>query len=445
MLDPDQIETRYADSGGLKIAFQIFGQGDLDLVFIPGWVSNVEHVWTMPEFAEFGTRLARFARVVLIDRRGTGLSDPIAGAPTLEERMDDVRAVMDAVGWQRAVIWGTSEGGQMAILFAASFPERTRALLLYGTFARIAQSNDYQFGVPDNRHQKWMSLVDRLWGKGELSKAFAPNRAHDVAFVKQMGKLERMAMSPGTASKLFRISYETDVRHVLPSVRVPTLILHRLGDQVVSIERSRYLADHIQNAQYVELPGDDHIPWIGDQQRLIDEARQFLTGDRPMPDVDRVLTTILFCDIVDSTAHAARIGDLAWRAVLERFYALADGRLRVFRGRKLDTAGDGLFAAFDGPARAVRCGVELCTGASALGLQLRVGVHTGECEVLGEKYSGIAVHLGARVAASAEPGQVVVSSTVKDLVAGSGITFRDLGMRELRGVPGAWNLYCATV
>ena len=445
MLDPDQIETRYADSAGLKIAFQVFGQGELNLVFIPGWVSNVEHVWTMPEFAEFGTRLARFARVVLLDRRGTGLSDPIVGAPTLEERMEDVRAVMDAVGWQDAVIWGTSEGGQMAMLFAATFPERTRALLLYGTFARAAQSDDYQVGVPNYRHEKWISLVDGLWGTGELSKAFAPNRANDPAFLKQMGKLERMAMSPGTAKKLFRISYETDVRHVLPSVRVPTLVLHRLGDQVVSIERSRYIADNIPNAKYVELPGDDHIPWIGDQQRLLDEAREFLTGDRPVPDADRVLTTILFCDIVDSTAHAARVGDLAWRALLERFYALADDRLRALRGRKLDTAGDGLFAAFDGPARAVRCGVDLCDRAAALGVQLRAGVHTGECEVLGEKYSGIAVHLGARVAGSAEPGQVVVSSTVKDLVAGSGIMFRDLGMRELKGVPGAWNIYCATV
>jgi class 3 adenylate cyclase len=276
-----------------------------------------------------------------------------------------------------------------------------------------------------------------------MSKAFAPNRIHDVEFIRAMGKLERMAMSPGTAHKLFGYLAETDVRHVLTSVRVPTLVTHRVADRAILVGHSRYIAQQIAGAKYVELPGDDHIPYLGDHDALLDEVREFLTGERPAPEADRVLTTILFCDIVDSTRHAAALGDHAWSALLARFYALVDERLRTHRGRKLDTAGDGLFASFDGPARAVRCGIALSEAMAGLGVQCRVGVHTGECEVLGEKYSGIAVHLGARVAGAAEPGQVVVSSTVKDLVAGSGIAFGDLGMRTLKGVPEPWRLFRA--
>lgn len=443
MLDPASIETRYAKSGDLNIAYQVFGAGERRVVFIPGWASNIEHLWSVAEFADFGRKLARFARVLILDRRGTGLSDPVVDPPTLEERMDDVRAVMDAAGWPSAAIWGISEGGPMATLFAATYPERTDALLLYGTFARLTRDEGYPAGLPPAIFNRWLATIEPLWGRGEMSKAFAPNRTKDAEFIRAMGKLERMAMSPGTARKLFGYLAETDVRRVLPSVRVPTLVLHRVDDGAIVVGHARYIAEHIAGARYVEMPGDDHIPFIGDQDALLDHVREFLTGERAAPEAERVLTTILFCDIVDSTAHAAALGDHAWSALLARFYTLADERLRAHRGRKLDTAGDGLFAAFDGPARAVRCGLALCGALAGLGVQCRVGVHTGECEVLGDKYSGIAVHLGARVAGAADPGQVLVSSTVKDLVAGSGVVFRDLGARTLKGVPDPWRLFHA--
>ncbi|MDX1376223.1 MAG: adenylate/guanylate cyclase domain-containing protein [Burkholderiales bacterium] len=441
MIDPSYIETRYAKSGTLSIAYQQFGEGDVDLVFIPGWASNVENVWTLPEFAQFAEKLAQFARVILLDRRGTGLSDPVPDPPTFEERMDDVRAVMDAVGWKQAAIWGVSEGGPMAMLFGATYPERVTALVLYGTFARFARAPDYAPGYPQAFIDDWLPTLLESWGTGEMSRQFAPSRAGDPAEMRLLARLERLAMSPGTAHKLFTMLTQTDVRHVLPAIRVPTLVLHRSGDQPVRVEHARYLAQHIAGAKYVELPGDDHMPMMGDTEAIVAEVREFLTGERAAPEVDRVLTTILFCDIVDSTSRAGAMGDHAWKNLLERFYALASEKLKQFRGRLLDTAGDGLFAAFDGPARAVRCGAAVIEAVQALGLRLRVGVHTGECEVLGEKYSGIAVHLGARVAAAAEPDQVLVTSTVKDLVVGSGLRFEDLGPRTLKGVPEPWALY----
>ena len=439
MLDIDRIETRYARSGALSIAYQVFGEGEVNLVLIPGWASHVENVWTIPDFAAFAQQLARFSRVVMLDRRGTGLSDPVADPPTLEERMDDVRAVLDAVGWPRAAIWGISEGGPMAMMFAATYPDRTQALLLYGTFARFSRDDGYPHGYPPALTDTWLPALDRTWGTGVLSRAFAPSMAGDAATMRLLARLERMAMSPGTARKLFGMMTQLDVRHVLPAIRVPTLILHRRDDQPVRVGHARYLAEHIEGSRYVELDGADHLPWLGDVDALLGAVREFLTGERSEVEPDRVLTTILFCDIADSTRRLADLGDQGWRQILTGFYALA----RHFRGRRLDTAGDGLFAAFDGPARAVRCGAALARGVQGLGVQLRVGVHTGECEVLGEKYSGMAVHLGARVASIAEPGQVLVSSTVKNLVVGSGIEFEDLGRRALKGVPGDWHLFAA--
>lgn len=441
MLDTSQIETRYAKSGELNIAYQVFGAGDVNLVFIPGWASNVENIWTLKEFASFADKLAQFAQVILLDRRGTGLSDPVVNPPTLEERMDDVRAVMDAAGWQRAVIWGISEGGPMAMMFAATYPDRVPALVLYGTFARFSRADDYPHGYPQRANEQWVAALETTWGTGELSRSFAPSLVADRAVMRTLARLERMAMSPGTARKLFGLLTETDVRHVLPAIRVPTLILHRAGDQPVPVGHGRYLAERIVGAKYVELAGHDHVPFFGDVEALLGEVRQFLTGERAVPDSDRILTTILFCDIVDSTMRAADLGDREWKQLLLRFYSLADDKLNHFRGRKLDTAGDGLFAAFDGPARAVRCGAALADAVQSLGVRLRVGVHTGECEVLGEKYSGIAVHLGARIASAAKPDQVLVSSTVKDLVVGSGIHFEDLGPRVLKGVPDEWRLF----
>jgi pimeloyl-ACP methyl ester carboxylesterase len=444
MLDTNQIETRYAKSGELNIAYQVFGDGDLKLVLIPGWASNVENIWTLTEFAEFADKLAQFARVILLDRRGTGLSDPVVNPPTLEERMDDVRAVIDAAGWERAVIWGISEGGPMAMMFAATYPHRVQALVLYGTFARFSRANDYPHGYSPEANSKWVADLETTWGSGELSRSFAPSMSNDAATMRILARLERMAMSPGTAHKLFGLLTQTDVRHVLPAIRVPTLILHRAEDKPVRVGHARYLAERIAGARYVELPGSDHMPMMGDVDALLDEVREFLTGERAAPESDRILATILFCDIVDSTIRAAELGDHEWKRLLLQFYAMVDGKLHHFRGRKLDTAGDGLFAAFDGPARAVRCGAALVEAAKALSLQVRVGVHTGECEVLGEKYSGIAVHLGARVASAADPGQVLVTSTVKDLVVGSGIHFEDLGSRTLKGVPDQWRLFRLT-
>ncbi len=422
----------------------MFGSGDVNLVLIPGWASHVENIWTLPEFTECAEKLARFARVVLLDRRGTGLSDPVSDPPTLEERMDDVRAVLDAVGWERAAIWGISEGGPMAMMFAATWPDRTQALLLYGTFARFSRGDGYPHGYPAEVNDTWIPSLTTTWGTGELSRAFAPSIACDAATIRILARLERMAMSPGTARKLFGLMTQLDVRHVLPAIRVPTLILHRRDDRPVRVGHARYLAEHIDGARYVELGGEDHLPWCGDVDALLAEVREFLTGERSELEPDRVLTTILFCDIADSTRRLADLGDQGWSQVLTSFYALADDKLRHFRGRRLDTAGDGLFAAFDGPARAVRCGAALARAVQTLGVQLRVGVHTGECEVLGEKYSGMAVHVGARVASIAEPGQVLVSSTVKNLVVGSGIEFEDLGRRALKGVPDDWHLFAAT-
>jgi class 3 adenylate cyclase len=444
MPDTNLIETRYAKSGELNIAYQVFGEGQVKMVFIPGWASNVENIWTLPEFAEFADKMAQFAQVILLDRRGTGLSDPVVNPPTLEERMDDVRAVLDAAGWQSAVIWGVSEGGPMAMMFAATYPDRVLALLLYGTYARFSRAEDYPHGYPQTANEKWLASLESKWGTGELSRSFAPSRAADPAEMRILARLERLAMSPGTAHKLFTLTTQIDVRHVLPAIRVPTLILHRTGDRPVNVGNARYLAERIAGAKYVELPGVDHTPFMGDVDALLGEVREFLTGERAAPESDRILATILFCDIVDSTRRATELGDHDWKKLLLQFYAMVDGKLHHFRGRKLDTAGDGLFAAFDGPARAARCGAALVEAAKALSLQIRVGVHTGECEVLGEKYSGIAVHLGARVASAAEPGQVLVTSTVKDLVVGSGIHFEDLGPRTLKGVPDQWRLFRLT-
>jgi len=441
MLDPGRIETCYAKSGTLNIAYQVFGEGGVNLVFIPGWASNVENVWTVPEFTDFAAKLAQFARVAMLDRRGTGLSDPVPDPPTYEERMDDVRAVMDAVGWERAAIFGVSEGGPMAMLFGASCPERVSALVLYGTWSRFARADDYPPGYPLPWIDRFLASIEGSWGTGELSRSFAPSVAGDGIEMRRLARLERLAMSPGTARKLFTLVTQTDVRHVLHAIRVPALVLHRVGDQPVRVAHGRYLASHIPGAKYVELSGSDHMPMMGDVDALLNEVREFLTGERAAPEIDRVLATILFCDIVDSTARAAEIGDRAWKDVLAKFYALAEEKLRYFRGRLLDTAGDGLFAAFDGPARAVRCSAALIEAVQALGLRLRVGVHSGECEVLGDKYSGIAVHIGARVAGAAEPDQVLVTSTVKDLVVGSGLRFAELGERALKGVPEPWALY----
>jgi class 3 adenylate cyclase len=441
VLNPDQIETRYARSGAISIAFQEFGEGASRLVLIPGWASNIENLWTMPEFAGFAQRLAQFARVIMLDRRGTGLSDPVENPPTLEERMDDVRAVLDAAQWESATIWGISEGGPMAMMFAATYPQRTTALVLYGTFARFSRAPDYPYGLPEELNQRWIGSLPDIWGTGQLSRTFAPSIADDPAAMRRLARLERLAMSPGTAHKLFGLLAQTDVRHVLPAIRVPTLVLHRREDNPVRVGHARYLAGHIAAARYVELEGSDHLPFTGDSEAVLAEVCAFMTGERTAPDLERVLATILFCDIVGSTELTARLGDQEWKRLLSQFYAVTAEKLALFRGRMLDSAGDGLFASFDGPARAVRCATALAEAATELGLRLRTGVHTGECEVFGDKLSGFAVHLCARIAAAAEPGQVLASSTVKQLVVGAGIPMQDLGSHQLKGIAEPWHLY----
>jgi pimeloyl-ACP methyl ester carboxylesterase len=436
-------ETKYAKSGDYHIAYQVVGSGPTDLVFIPGFVSNVEHGWDDPQLAHFYRRLASFARLILFDKRGTGMSDPVPlrQLPTLEERMDDVRAVMDAAGSKRAALVGVSEGGPMSLLFAATYPDRTSAIVLVGTFARVAWARDYPCGT---KPHEWQALLDRMetgWGKGVLLSAFAPSLADDAVARTVWARFQRQAASPGAAVALMRMVYEIDARSILPAVRVPTLILHRSGDRMMPIEHARYLTRHIPGAKSVELPGTDHFFSTGDADAYLDQIEEFLTGERHGGATDRVLATILFADIVGSTERAAQLGDARWHQLLDSFYSVARRQLERFRGREVDSAGDGFFAAFDGPARAIRCAEAIGSGVRALGLEVRAGVHTGECEVMGAKVGGIAVHIGARVAGQASAGEVLVSSTVKDLVAGSGISFLDRGAHDLKGVPGQWQLY----
>jgi pimeloyl-ACP methyl ester carboxylesterase len=422
----------------------VTGAGEVDLVFVPGWVSHVEHAWEEPSYAPFLERLAGFSRLILLDRRGTGLSDPVERLPTLEERMDDLRAVMDAAGSERAFLFGISESGPLAVLFAATHPERTAGLVLCNTFACGLRSDDHPAGPwTPKRRAALEAAIDAGWGTGVTARFFAPSRADDEAFVRSWGRFERRAVSKGGMRKIMAMAMDTDVRQVLGSIRVPTLVVHRSGDRVTPVEGARYLAERIPGARLVEVPGEDHFPWVGDVDAILGEVEHFATGSRRVVELDRILATVLFVDIVDSTRQLSERGDRAWRELLGRFHALARRQLERYRGREIDTAGDGFFATFDGPARAIRCACAIRDAVAALGVEIRAGLHTGECEVLGPKVSGIAVHVGARICASAEPNEVRVSSTVKELVAGSALRFADRGSHALRGVAGEWRLFAA--
>jgi class 3 adenylate cyclase len=436
-------ETRYAKNGDVHVAYQVVGEGELDLVFVPGWISHLEYAWEEPSFARFLERLASFSRLIMFDKRGTGMSDREAGLPTLEERMDDVRAVMDTVGSKRAAILGTSEGGNMSVLFAATYPERTIALVTFGIFAKRIWSEDYPWAPTPEEREAWYAELEREWGGPAELGTLAPSRAADERFAAWWATYLRLGASPTAALTLARTNTQIDVRDVLPTIGVPTLVLHRTGDRDVSVEEARYIAARIPGARLVELPGEDHLVFAGDQDALLDEIEEFLTGVRRGPEPDRVLATVLFTDIVGSTERVAELGDRGWRDVLERHHAVVRRALARFRGREVDTAGDGFLATFDGPARAIRCAEAIIEAVHQLGLDVRAGIHTGECERVGEGVRGIAVHIGARVAAQANPGEVLVSSTVKDLVAGSGIRFEERGERALKGVPGAWRLFAA--
>jgi pimeloyl-ACP methyl ester carboxylesterase len=409
--------TRYAKSGTLQIAYQVFGDGPLNLVVVPPFVSNIENYWDEPEFSRWLLRMAGYARVVIFDKRGTGMSDRVGDLPGVDERMDDLRAVMDAVGMQQAALLGISEGGPLAALFAATYPQRCSALVLYGTFARFAS------WLPTTEAlDQFLGYIDQAWGSGGSLPLFAPTRANDEGFQRWWGRFERLGASPSAAKSLMRMNSQIDVRHILPTIRVPTLVVHRTGDVTIDVEGGRYLAEHIPGAQYVELPGTDHIPFVGENAgEIADAIDEFLTGEKGSVASDRVLATVLFTDIVGSTQKAVTLGDSRWRDLLDKHNATVRKNILRFRGRETNSTGDGFLVTFDGPGRAVHCACAIADEIRLLGIDIRAGLHTGECEKIGDDIGGIAVHIGARVAAMAGPSQILVSSTVKDLVAGSGL------------------------
>jgi class 3 adenylate cyclase len=437
-------ETRYARSGDVHVAYQVFGEGDVDLVVVNGFTTHVELVWEHEPARRFLEGLASFARVINFDRRGSGLSDPVAEAPSLEVRMDDVRAVMDAAGSERAALLGLSEGATMSILFAATYPERVSALVLSGGMARSTAADDYPWANPvDALVESGTELVGPHWGEGAIIELGAPSQADDPDVRAFYGRMERASASPGMLAQLVQMFLALDVRDVVPSVHVPALVLHRRHDRLVNVRNGRWLAEHLPNARLVELEGDDHITWYQDPERTLGEIQEFLIGTRYAPEPDRVLSTVLFTDIVDSTRTAAELGDQRWREMLERHDRAVRDALARSDGREVKATGDGFLATFDGPARAIRCARAIHEACGPLGIRVRAGIHTGECEVMGDDIGGIAVHIAARVSALAGPGEVLVSRTVKDLVAGSGIEFADRGSHTLKGVPDTWQLHAA--
>jgi len=431
-------ETRYAKSGDVHIAYQVTGSGPFDLIYVPGFVSNLELVWENPVWSSFFTRLASFCRLIRFDKRGTGLSDRVTGSPSLEQRIDDVRAVMDAAGSKRAALYGISEGGPMCLLFAATYPERVRALVLYGSFARHPALVDKAV------LERSLDLVERLWGSGEVTaRLFAPSTAGDEAAVRAYARFERQSASPSAMAAVMRMNSEIDARHVLPSVRTPTLVLHRIGDTRIPIDAGREIASHVPGAKMVILPGSDHL-LVNDPEmmdRVAGELEEFLTGARHEVEADRVLATVMFTDIVDSTRRAAELGDRKWRALVDRHDDIVREQLARFRGHEVKSLGDGFLATFDGPARGVRCATTITEAAHLVGIDVRAGLHTGEIELRGGDIGGITVNIAARVATMADAGQTLVSSTVRDLVAGSGLRFEDRGRHRLKGLPEDMQLY----
>jgi class 3 adenylate cyclase len=441
-------ETRYARSGDVSIAYQVVGAGPFDVVFVPPTTSHVELGWDLPGSRVLRKGLASFARFIFFDKRGTGMSDRVTGAPSLETRMDDVRAVMDAAGSERAALFGWSEGVAMSALFAATYPDRVWALVLYGASARVLRAPDYPWGTTEAEALRTIEEERAAGERGgfaeEVARSGMPTATEDE--IAAFARVWRQSASPGAAAALDRMNIQIDVRHVLPAIRVPTLVLHNTGDRWVEVERGRDFASRVPGAEFVEFPIEGHITAAADMPQVLHEIERFLEAawvSDSDQEPDRQLATLMFTDIVDSTAHMAQLGDAGWRELLERHHALVRRELARARGREVDTAGDGFFAAFDGPARAVRCAKSIVGSLQELGIAVRSGLHTGECELIDGKISGIAVHTGARVAAHAGPGEVLVSSTVKDLVAGSGLEFEDRGVHELKGVPGEWRLFAA--
>jgi DNA-binding SARP family transcriptional activator/pimeloyl-ACP methyl ester carboxylesterase len=440
-------EIDFARSGDVRIAYQVVGEGPLDLILVHGWVCSFQPAWENPRLASFYRRLSSMGRLILFDKRGTGLSDRVSPErlPDLETRMDDLRAVMDAIGSERAVVLGVSEGGSMSTLFAATYPERTLGLVLMGAFARMMWAPDYPFGLSEDEYRKRLAVLDADdWARAttvEWLERVGPELLRDEAAVRWYVSYVMRSASPAASRAIRLMNAEIDIRAILPTIAVPSLVMHR-SDEYFS-ERTRFLGTRIPGARLVELPGNDHLPWEGDQEDVLAEIERFLAGIRDEIATDRVLATLLFTDIVGSTAKAAELGDRRWQALLARHREVVRARLARFRGREVDTTGDGLFATFDGPARAVRCAASIVEAVRELGLEVRAGVHTGEIQQVGAEARGIAVHIAARIMDAARPGEVLVSGTVKDIVAGSGIAFEERGERTLRGVPGTWRVYAA--
>jgi pimeloyl-ACP methyl ester carboxylesterase/class 3 adenylate cyclase len=438
--------TQYAKSGDASIAYQVVGDGPADLVLVLGFATHLELQWESPPFARFFERISSFSRLILFDKRGTGLSDPVNEVPTLEQRIDDVRAVMDAAGSDRAALFGISEGGPMSVLFAATHPDRVAALVLHGAMGRTTEAPDYPWASPaEALRESATEFIAPYWGQNAegMIELFAPSLADDPQMLEFTARIERSAASPAMVQQIFEMFLDIDVRAVLPTLHVPTLVLHRHGDRVVNRRAGEELAAQIPGARYVELPGIDHLPWAGDSEAILGEIEEFLTGARSVPEPDRVLATVMFTDIVGSTAQAAEFGDARWRELLASHQAAVRNELARFHGHEVKTLGDGSLATFDGPARAIRCGHAIAEAARPLGLEVRIGLHCGEVELMDEDVGGIAVHIAARVGALAGAGEVLVSSTVKDLVAGSGIQFVDRGAKQLKGISDEWRLFAA--
>ena len=434
-------EIRFARSDDVDIAYRVVGDGPTDLVYVQGSLTHLEANWELPQFRRYCEGLAEFTRLILFDKRGMGMSDRVPGTATLEERMDDIRAIMDAIGSERAAVMGESEGGPLSMLFAAAHPERTVALILQGAEVRERTDDDWAYGeATPEEFEEAMATIPERFSKGLGIYIIAPSVEGQEWARAWRAKVVTHAATPNSAEAFMRMAFDIDVRDVVPVINVPTLVVHASGDRVCNVENGRYLARTIKGARYVELPTDDHVPWF-DPEPTVAEIREFLTGTREARSPARVLATVLFTDLVGSTSRAAELGDRRWRDLIEQHHAAVRRELTRFDGREVDTAGDGFFATFDGPARAIRCAQAIIPAVRPLELHVRAGLHTGEVELADDKIAGIAVNIGARVAAHAGAGEVLVSSTVKDLVAGSGLEFEDRGTAELKGIPGEWRLF----
>jgi class 3 adenylate cyclase len=435
------MDVRFARSGDVDVAYHVVGDGPVDLVYVEGAYTHLEVAWELPAYRRFCERLAEFSRLIRFDKRGMGMSDRVPGATTLEERMDDIRAVMDAAGSERAAIIGESEGGPLSILFAAAHPERTIALVLQGAEVRERQDEDWPWGeATEEEMEDYLASLPERWGKGMAFGYLAPSVGDTDWGREWLARVQVHAATPSAWAAFARMAFDIDVRDVVPTINVPALVIHAVGDRICHVENGRFLARTIPGARYVELPGGDHVPWFEADETLA-EIRELLTGTREAHTPDRQLATVLFTDLVGSTTQAATTGDRRWRDLLEQHHAAVRRELGRFDGREVDTAGDGFFATFDGPARAIRCARSIVDVVRPLGLEVRAGIHTGEVEVADGKVAGIAVNIGARVSALAGPGEILVSRTVRDLVAGSGLEFAERGSAELKGLPGEWQLY----